>query len=120
MNFPLLVAKVALRFLPSAFRAAGCEASFRSRASATTSSKGDQVLKFDARCVLQRMMLLIMLCLGNSAQTPLPRGYTIPLVDFANETQRAIVIRFAAEKFDQAVRAASVRWRDFSGGSVAN
>ena len=42
--------------------------------------------------MLQQTMLLIMLGLGCYAQTQSPRGYTIPLVDLANETQRQTIV----------------------------
>lgn len=40
----------------------------------------------------RRMLLLILICLGSSAQTPPPRGYTIPLLDLAAEMQRQTIV----------------------------
>lgn len=42
--------------------------------------------------MLQRILLLISLCLGCSAQTLLPRGYTIPVIDLAAETERQTIV----------------------------
>ena len=42
--------------------------------------------------MLRRLMLLILLCLGSHAQTPLPRGYTIPIIDLAAETKRQTIV----------------------------